>query len=552
METALHAPFRFYQLYIYAATQREMAAPNTPRTRQEPRPPASSSSPSSPSTRGFASFRSVVEAGLQSLRNQEPRRAQPQPSAASAPTSASSSAHTTAEARFSPTSLAAWQTAPWQQEQFPPLDPAAIKTIWKGEDPADEQLRHYIAKAYEEMQLNWNLDPRLVGRERSEANQGAAAIVAFLQRLAAATSASGGGGSDDKQRTKPFSSSDADDAAAGQDPRRDTLPSSPSSSRPTKSYERHDLLRAIERQDHEAILEIRNHNFDLLLDSAPGTSSSSSSHAMQTPLGYAISLGPKYTGTAVVITGAMSKYVNTLPDEQVFIQSHRNRKRGNDLDPRTMERLRKLRGTLKLAVDHSLATDQTQLLSSYVQVLFMSSGTSFIDESVAALASSLRSLFSSSAHRRDGSSGSALSAGHDSAADPVAEAREIILQFVNQGLKKREKVAAVSDLVDNAAGDLVIMAAWECIRPRGGSNDDADDAELQTPLPSYAFARDDRIATIFISRVDSLRAALDDQSKRALPFRRVVAIKDALQGLEKGMRRMDAGERIAAIKTVLR
>ena len=95
---------------------------------------------------------------------------------------------------------------------------------------------------------------------------------------------------------------------------------------------------------------------------------------------------------------------------------------------------------------HSLATDQTQLLSSYVQVLFMSSGTSFLIDSVTSLCSSLRTCLSSPPGTH--------------ACDPISESREMILQFVNQGLKKRDKVAAVKDLVDNASGDLALMAAW--------------------------------------------------------------------------------------------
>lgn len=231
-----------------------------------------------------------------------------------------------------------------------------IKTIWRGEDDEDAHLRLCVSKAIEEMQLNWNLDPKLVGSERSEANQGYAAIVAFLQRLAAESAQSDNASGSNILKTTGAgsgggSTGDDEEIPAGSN----TLAQhTGSTARPIKTYERHDLLRAIERQDHETILEIRNANFDLLLDAAPGTSSSSSasssSNAMQTPLGYAISLGPKFTGTAVVLTGAMSKYVNTLPDEQVFLQS-RSRKTGQEFDPRTMERLRKLRGTLKLAVE---------------------------------------------------------------------------------------------------------------------------------------------------------------------------------------------------------
>ena len=83
----------------------------------------------------------------------------------------------------------------------------------------------------------------------------------------------------------------------------------------------------------------------------------------------------------------------------------------------------------------------------------MSSGTGFITDAVNSLCSSLRACFSA-----QGASAANTS--------PTDEAREIILQFVNHSLKKREKVAAVSDLVDNAAGDLVVMALWELVRAK--------------------------------------------------------------------------------------
>lgn len=472
-------------------------------TNPAPSSPSSAAGPSrSPTTSRYGSLRNVVQAVSSSFR---PRGGAP------------------------PTPPAAWQTTPWQNDEFPILDEDLIKCIWQGDEEGDKYTRKCVAQAVEEMQLNWKLDPKLVGGERSEANQGYATIVAFLQRVArvSATEHVGGG-------SKVLSGASGSEDGAEDQPTSISSNAAGSTARPVKTYERHDLLRAIERQDHETILMIRNSNFDLLLDSAPGTSSSSSSNAMQTPLGYAISLGPNFTGTAVVLTGAMSKYVNTLPDEQVYLST---RRRGNgpgtSFDPRTMERLRKLRGTLKLAVDHSLATDQTQLLSSYVQVLFMSSGTSFITDSIATLCTSLRACFSSSA---------------TATSDPVSEARESILQFVNHSLKKRDKVAAVSDLVDNAAGDLVVMAAWELVRLR-----ESEDEELCTSLPTYAFARDDRITGLFIARVSSLQAAANNTTSAATPLvlRRVVALKDALQGLDKGLRRLSATERIAVLRSAI-
>lgn len=89
-----------------------------------------------------------------------------------------------------------------------------------------------------------------------------------------------------------------------------------------------------------------------------------------------ISLGPAHEGIAVVLVGALSKFVNQLPDDDDESwasvapagETRRRRARKMELDPRTQSRLRKLRVSLKLAIDHSLFKDQTRLVSSYCQV----------------------------------------------------------------------------------------------------------------------------------------------------------------------------------------
>lgn len=89
-----------------------------------------------------------------------------------------------------------------------------------------------------------------------------------------------------------------------------------------------------------------------------------------------ISLGPAHEGIAVVLVGALSKFVNQLPDDDEESwasaspagETRRKRAKKIELDPRTQSRLRKLRVSLKLAIDHSLFKDQTRLVSSYCQV----------------------------------------------------------------------------------------------------------------------------------------------------------------------------------------
>ncbi|CAO1625162.1 unnamed protein product [Sympodiomycopsis kandeliae] len=419
--------------------------------------------------------------------------------------------------------LSNWQTAAPARnvEEFPSLSQEMIKTIWSG----DEQSIKCVDKAIEEMQLNWQLDPKLVAGERSEANHGYAVIVTLLRHIALANGKNAG------NRRSQFGATDEEDV------QNLTIvqPSSSrnaSSTRPTKAYERHDLLRAIEKQDHETILEIRNQNFDLLLDSAPGTTSSTSgsgSSSMQTPLGYTISLGATYTSTAIILAGVMSKYVNNLPD-------HLPRRKGDAsgegwLDNQMLERIKKLKMNLKLAIDTSLQTDQTMLLSSYIQILFMSNGISFITDSVSTLTLSIR----------------------NNSTNIVSESREIILQFITHNLKKKYNdsnpiVAGIQDLIDNATGDLILMAFWSILRQPA-----SDDLELKEQLPPYAFARDDRITTIYIQRVNLLQSmgtSASTAANMAQVWRKATAVKDSLQGLETGIRRMNAKERLQRIQVV--
>lgn len=204
------------------------------------------------------------------------------------------------------------------------------------------------------VKVNWALDPRLVGGQRSESNRGSAAIISLLSHLSIDAASSQKQDKSQASGALPTGEQISEDDDRG----RDMAANTGEGVKPAKQYERHDLLRAIERQDHETIIAIRNSNFDLLIDSAPGASTSAPA---QTPLGYAISLGPKWAGTQIVLTGALSKFVNSLPDPEEMAEVANaigggaegalGKKRRMEYDPRTMGRLRKLRGNLKLAVE---------------------------------------------------------------------------------------------------------------------------------------------------------------------------------------------------------
>ena len=106
----------------------------------------------------------------------------------------------------------------------------------------------------------------------------------------------------------------------------------PKPKRPIQPWE---LFKAIEKKDIMFIMTCRDHSFDLLLRKVGDS----------TPLVHAMRLGKEYDGIAIVLVGAMSKWVNNM-DENTLKSAH-NR-----------EILKSLRTNLKLAIDHGLSTGQ--------------------------------------------------------------------------------------------------------------------------------------------------------------------------------------------------
>ena len=89
------------------------------------------------------------------------------------------------------------------------------------------------------------------------------------------------------------------------------------------------------------------------------------------------------------------------------------------LDPATRSTLRAIRGNLKIAIQFGLSSSQTDLISSYLQVIIMSEGDKFIHASVNKIALALR----------------AGPAGH-----PVASAFELLGKWMSRELKAQEVV----------------------------------------------------------------------------------------------------------------
>ncbi|SNX81767.1 uncharacterized protein MEPE_00472 [Melanopsichium pennsylvanicum] len=451
---------------------------------------------------------------------------------------------------------------------FPHLPDSQIENLLPGEEL--EQARQWIKAAIQDMHLNYDLDPKLLG-ERSDTNKGNSLIALLLSRIFIPSSGSGDEhergeghlsglvpGGEAQSTTNALSTSQAfRSKSAGQ--------------APSREYETHDLLKAIDKKDLETILAIRNANFDLLLDlNQGGTTSKTSPAASQaggstnTPLGYAISLGKGWENVSIVLVGALSKFVNQLPDDEDEYESHPQnpnaiggsvtkvkKSRKLQLDPRTMVRLRKIRVNLKLAIDHSIFQDQTSLLASYLQVLVMSEGSPFLHAAVEDVEHCISS--------RRSASGQA-----DVGADAVERARSQVMQFVTESLRhKSDKVAAVKDYIANAQGDLLLMALWDLIKLTrsqldavkdnlASSGDEAELGELGNPLPIYFFARDDRVAAHFIARIGKLEHAVEGlKGAKGPPSGFVRLAGRVAEALQQGARRKTSFERLELITGVL-
>lgn len=197
----------------------------------------------------------------------------------------------------------------------------------------------------------------------------------------------------------------------------------------------------------------------------------------------------------------------------------------------------------------------------------MSEGVQFILSSVESLRNSIRSALSRGAESSNSSSSTAT-------VDPVAESREMVLHFVNSGLRnknQKSKVASVQDLIDNAVGDLLLMALWTLVKlPRQKTATSQStkagmdiEEEWTEALPAYFFARDDRVATQFCNRVEGIERYLssgDDDAelaggssgggnRRQAEWRRAREIKEQLGART---RRFESGERLSVIDAVLK
>lgn len=451
-------------------------------------------------------------------------------------------------------------------QAFPRVPTSQIEKLLPGDHL--ETARQWVLAAIQEMHLNYDLDPKLLN-ERSDANRGNALIALLLSRIVISNQLSTDSDPGRGQRHLSGEIPDqklacTNEASSSQGPK-----SKFSGLVPPKGYETHDLLKAIDKKDLDTILAIRNANFDLLLDLSSGGATSKSSPAASqaggstnTPLGYAISLGKGWESVSIVLVGALSKFVNQLPDDEDDFENspessnaigtplNKVRKpKKLQLDPRTMARLRKIRVNLKLAIDHSIFQDQTGLLASYLQVLVMSEGSPFLHSAIEDVGYCLSTIFSTSATGEG--------------ADPVARARSQVMQFVTDSLRhKSDKIAAVKDYISNAQSDLLLMALWslvrltrsqlDTVRQSFGSIDEADLGDLGNPLPMYFFARDDRVASHFVARIERLKRVSEALTGKKGPKASLVNVASKVaEVLQQGTRRKTSHERLELIEGVL-
>ncbi|GAA5984101.1 hypothetical protein JCM10908_006051 [Rhodotorula pacifica] len=296
----------------------------------------------------------------------------------------------------------------------------------------------------------------------------------------------------------------ADGAKAGEGSRIDDRSSGGggSSARARKAggqYEAFEVLRAIEKKDLAVILDVKSHQFDLLVTSAPG---------QPLPLVYAMRIGKSHSEMAIVLVGAMSRRVNDTTDDELAQK-----------DQATLATLRALRANLKIAISASLSgpDGDTSLLSSFLQVIVMLEGTKFLQSSMATLSLALR---------------------YPQASKPVAAAQKLMLKWVSRELADRQ-VASVEEYIANAVGDLVLLGIWSIVQ---------DQLPGADSIPLYFFARDDRIQKAVEERLSHLRrnkaGALQRLSKQ------VRAQLDAALDI-LGRRSLNGRERVERLRRVI-
>ncbi|PFH51438.1 hypothetical protein AMATHDRAFT_74985 [Amanita thiersii Skay4041] len=243
-----------------------------------------------------------------------------------------------------------------------------------------------------------------------------------------------------------------------------------------------EVFSAIERKDIVYLMEIRDRAFPLLLRRSGDI----------TPLLHAMRIGQSHRDVAIVLLGAFSRYINNLQDEDIP-------------RPHTKAILRSLRTNLKLAIDFGLAKSQVDLTASFMQTLIMSEGDKWVWEQVTAVSRALRA---------------------DSTGKPVQEAEAAVRRFATRELGKADLIASLEDYVANATADLVMLGAWSLVL----------ESVKADVIPSWYFARDDRVYKAFVEALDQYKSEIQRSVGRRLKWQLGI-LRRAMEGRTTTYRR---------------
>lgn len=234
-----------------------------------------------------------------------------------------------------------------------------------------------------------------------------------------------------------------------------------------------EVMKAVEDSNIMFLMEVRDRAFPLLLRTSGG----------QTPLVHAIRIGNKEV--AIVLLGAFSRYINHLDDADV-------------LKPQTQSHLKALRTGLKLAINQGLADSQNDLIASFMQTLIMSEGDKWVWAQVSMVSRELNA----------GSEGK-----------PVTMAGIAVRRFTTKELGKADMIASLEDYIANATADLLMMGAWAGVLQSISADN----------MPSYYFARDDRVYKAFASRLEQHQTEIDRKCPRHLRYQLAI-LKSGFEG----------------------
>ncbi|KAG8858598.1 hypothetical protein FRB91_009566 [Serendipita sp. 411] len=252
---------------------------------------------------------------------------------------------------------------------------------------------------------------------------------------------------------------------------------------PWKDPEPYEVLRAVERKDLIYLSEVRDRAFHLLLRKTGDV----------TPLLHAMRIGSSHRDVAIILVGALSRWVNNLDDDEVQ-------------KPRTKLLLKALRTNLKLAIDYGLQSSQSDLLASFLQTLIMSEGEKWVWNQVSNVGLALRST--------------------PEEGKPVETAELAVRAFTTRELGKAAAIASLEDYIANATADLLMMAAWDVASQSVGGD----------PIPVYCFARDERVYSVFVSRTQEHKDAIFKSCTRRLRWQ-IKLLERALKGRNLTFRR---------------